>query len=366
MNEYLVPLTSVCTLVTINYVATTVRSKMLFETYEHIVAPIFTGLACIIMMLQPLPPEFGMIDLRSLPIFMASLRYGLSIALISTVIPSTFGYLTSSDGWLFLSFQDLIIPALLSAPFYNKEYKSGFGRIRIWHGTLICVLYFVIRFLLHFYLHHNTTSANAIDQLFMMLITGATFTMLIVMVNDESKTWILQRQLELQANQDSLTRLPNLRSFTSIAKNAMKKNKISIFMIDIDNFKKINDQLGHLEGDRLLRDMGELFRHFIDEQDYVARYGGEEFILMSTETNPLWLTHYAAHLCETVATHPFRHEGTGNLPPITISIGITIANHPMDDLQRLILEADEALYESKHSGKNRYTLHPGFSLADPQ
>jgi diguanylate cyclase len=364
MNVYLVPLASACTLVTLNYIAMTIRNKMLIEPYEHLIAPHFTGLACIIMMLQPLPPELGMMDLRSLPIFMAGLRYGLPIALMSAVLPSAYGYLTASNEWLFLSFQDLIVPALLSSFFHNKEYKSGFLSIRIWHGFLICVLLSVIRLVFYFYLHPNSSWESAIDQLFMLLITGATFTVLIVMVNDQSKAWIVQRQLELQANQDSLTRLPNLRSFTSITKNAMRKRKISVFMIDIDNFKKFNDQFGHLEGDRLLRDIGELLRHFIDEQDYVARYGGEEFILMSTETNPLRLSQYASELCEAVAAYPFRQER--KLHPTTISIGITIANHPMDDLNRLILEADEALYESKHSGKNRYTLHPRFRLAESQ
>jgi diguanylate cyclase len=366
MNVYLVPLTSACILVTLNYMAMTIRSKMVVESYEHIIAPFFTGLACIIMMLQPLPPQLGMIDLRFLPIFMAGLRYGLPIALLSAVFPTIYSYFTASGDWIFFSVQDLFVPALLSSFFHKKEYQLGFSSIRIRHGLLICVLLFLIRLLFNFYLHPHSTWDYAADQLFMLLITGATFITLIVMVNDESKNWMLQRQLELQANQDSLTRLPNLRSFTSITKNAMKKRRISIFMIDIDNFKKFNDQLGHLEGDRLLRDIGGLLRHFIDEQDYVARYGGEEFILMSTQTDPHRLSNYAARLCEVVAANPF-HEGiSGDLPPITISIGITIANHPMDDLLRMISEADEALYESKHTGKNRFTLYHKLRIADIQ
>jgi diguanylate cyclase len=358
MNEYLIPLTSACTLVALNYIAMKARSKMLIESHEKLLAPLLTGLASIFMMLEPLPEPLGLIDLRSLPIFMAGLRYGLPVALLSTVLPSGYSFFLHEKFGAFIIIQDLIAPALLSSFFHNKEYRIGFLDIPIRHGLQICTFIFIVHLLTHGYLAGSLTWEFAADQLFMLVIMTAAFILLIAMVNDENKSWRLQRQLEIQANQDGLTRLPNLRSFISIARNAMRKRKVSIMMIDIDNFKLYNDRFGHLEGDQLLRDIGSVLRHHINEQDYVARYGGEEFVLLSTEIDPMRLAEYAHHLCTAVAD-TFHEKNPPHIPPITVSIGISIAQAPQEELQQIISKADYALYESKHSGKNRFTFYSG-------
>ncbi|NEW08420.1 GGDEF domain-containing protein [Paenibacillus sp. SYP-B3998] len=362
MNEYLIPLTSACTLVTLNYIAIKVRGKMLIESYEHLLAPLLTGLASIIMMLEPLPQTLGLIDLRSLPMFMAGLRYGLPVALLSTILPAGYSFILHENHGIFIVAQDLIAPALLSSLFHNKEYRNGFLDIPIRHGLQICTLVFIVRLVTHAYQAHSLSLEYAADQLFMLFIMMAAFILIVAMVNDENKNWRLQRQLELQANQDGLTHLPNLRSFISIASNAMRKRKVSIMMIDIDNFKLYNDYYGHLEGDQLLRDIASVLRHHINEQDYVARYGGEEFVLLSTEIDPLQLAVYAERLCTSVADRFLDKSNPNNKPSITISIGISITQTPQAELQHIISEADYALYESKHNGKNRFTFYNGANM----
>ncbi|MCD1259856.1 diguanylate cyclase [Paenibacillus athensensis] len=359
MNEYLIPLTSACTLVTLNYIAMKIRGKMLVESYEDWIAPLFTGLASIIMMLQPLPLNWGLADLRSLPIFMAGLRYGLPVALISTIFPTAYGIYSGEPHWLFNSIQDLLMPALISSFFHTKEYRTGLKDIRLGQGLLICTLLLALQLLIAFYVQPSAAWHFWAGQLFMLAIMAGALTILIIMVNDENKSWMLQRQLELQANQDGLTKLPNLRSFTAIAAKTMQRRRVSIFMIDIDNFKMYNDRFGHLEGDELLRTVGATLRQLIDERDYVARYGGEEFILLSTETERQRLAVYADRLCKAIAAQNLSIPELSEGPPpsITISIGISTAVRAQDDLQRVIAEADEALYASKHSGKNRYTFH---------
>jgi diguanylate cyclase len=221
-------------------------------------------------------------------------------------------------------------------------------------------LFFILHVAIESYLHPERWSAfPVISELYMLLLCGAAVIIMIRMYNDENKTWLLQRKLELQANQDGLTRLANLRSFLRLAGDTLDKRRIAIFMIDIDNFKQYNDRYGHLAGDDLLREVGQLLRNAIEPYDYVARYGGEEFILMSHYTDPEALSAYAARLCETVLaqTSSLSGESAARHEPVTISIGIAIAERPGDSLQRLISEADEALYESKRSGKNRSTLH---------
>jgi diguanylate cyclase len=357
MNDYLIPLTSACTLITLNYIAMKIRSKMLIESYEQFAAPIFTGLACIMMMLQPLPPQLGLVDLRSMPIFMAGLRYGFPIAMTSTIVPTLYSIGMGDTEWFMQSTLHLLIPAIVSSFFHKTEYRSGYTAIRIHYGLFICLIVFILQQLYHYFTEPVLNRNPITDPLYILLLAGATITLLIVMVNDENKTWMLQRQSELQANQDGLTGLPNMRSFLSIANNSIKRRKVSLFMIDIDNFKRFNDHFGHLEGDHLLRKIGSLLRNQIREEDYVARYGGEEFILMSTETDVQRLSQYAQHLCTSVANDSIQENGTQELPPITISVGISIALYPMDDLNRLIKEADEALYTSKFTGKNRYTFY---------
>jgi diguanylate cyclase len=155
MNEYLVPLTSACTLVTLNYMAMKVRSKMLIDSYEHLLAPLLTGLASIIMMLVPLPEVFVLIYLRSVPIFMAGLRYGLPVALLSTVLPSSLTLFTQGSHVWFIIAQELIVPALISSLFHNKEYRSGFLDIPIRHGLQICSFVFLLRLLIHELLESN-------------------------------------------------------------------------------------------------------------------------------------------------------------------------------------------------------------------
>ncbi|OCT16649.1 hypothetical protein A8709_08215 [Paenibacillus pectinilyticus] len=365
MNEYLIPLTSACTLVTLNYLAIKAHSKMLIDSHEHLLAPVLTGLASIIMMLVPLPESFGLIDLRSLPIFMAGLRYGLPVALLSTILPAGLGlYLQENHAWYIIA-QDLIAPAFISSFFHNKEYRNGFLDIPIRHALQICVFVFLLHLITQGILTKGLTWTYSLDQLFIFVITFITLVMIIIMVNDENKSWRLQRRLELQANQDSLTKLPNLRSFMPIAQGALHKRKVSIMMIDLDNFKLFNDRFGHLEGDQLLQEVSSVLRQLIDEHDYLARYGGEEFILLSSETDPSRILHYGQTLCTSIADLFLYKKNGLEAAPITISIGISTAQTSLVDLRTLISEADLALYQSKHNGKNQPTLY-GHTYLDEQ
>ncbi|WNR45581.1 GGDEF domain-containing protein [Paenibacillus roseipurpureus] len=355
MNEYLIPLTSACTLVTLNYLAIKVHSKMLIDSHERLLAPLLTGIASIIMMLVPFPASLGLIDLRSLPIFMAGLRYGLPVALFSAILPGATGLMAQEHHAWFNIAQDLLAPALISSYFHNKEFRNNVD-IPIRLALQLCACVFLLRMVSYELVTQHLTWSYTLDQLFMFAISFSTLVMIIVMVNDENTSWRLQRKLEMQANQDGLTRLPNLRSFLPIADTILHKRKVSIMMIDLDNFKQYNDRYGHLEGDQLLQEVSAVLRQFISENDYLARYGGEEFILLSTEIHPEQVLKYGEYLCASVAS-VFEHKKSLDTLPITVSIGISIAASMGADLRSLISEADYALYQSKHGGKNRSTLY---------
>lgn len=352
---YQIPLTNACTLIALSYIALKLRNVRMFERLSGVAAPLLTGMACIIMMLQPFPGDLLLSDVSFAPVVMAGLRFGWRAAVPATLLPAGYLYLFQPEDWLPLFFQEQLIPAIISSVFHRKEYDSGYNVIRMTDGLYICLLLTASRVLLHTGEASFGSVSFWLSQAVMFLISGAAIAVLIYMFNDENRNWLLQRKLELEANQDGLTRLPNLRGFLDIAKRTVRSRPVAIFMIDIDNFKAFNDTYGHLQGDQLLREVGALLRASISEQDYVARYGGEEFIILSHSTDTRQLAAYAQRLCDTVSAYPFL---TTDTIRSTISVGISVsARVHEEELYRLIAEADEALYVSKSSGKNRFTLY---------
>lgn len=362
MNDLIIPLFHACTLVALNYIAIKIRNELFIESYEWFSVPILTGMASIIMMLQPAAAAYMPVDLRFAPIIMAGLRFGWGISIMSAILPTVYSILIEEGHFLRHLIVDMLLPAIVSSSFRIRENESNYSGIRIADGIKVCAVLNVTNAILVYRDSPLSPLMFSISQLSAFLLSAASITVLIYMFNDENKNWLLHRQLELQANQDGLTKLPNIRSFMNIAKNTLKRKKISIFMIDIDNFKMFNDTYGHLQGDILLRHVGHLLRVNIDEYDYVARYGGEEFIVMSLINDDEQLAAYAQQLCDKIATTPFSDPDNGlepgpDNPRVTISVGISTATRINDELQRIISEADEALYVSKRTGKNKYSFY---------
>ena len=119
-------------------------------------------------------------------------------------------------------------------------------------------------------------------------------------------------------------------------------------MFDIDHFKQVNDQEGHLHGDRVLQELARLFDECIRETDIVARYGGEEFVVVMPHTDLAGACAFAERLRFQVA----------NRLAITVSGGVTAAQEG-DTPESLIARADTALYSAKTAGRNRVFCHTG-------
>ena len=157
---------------------------------------------------------------------------------------------------------------------------------------------------------------------------------------------------------DTLTQLPNRSAFDERLREAVehfKKTKevFSLFMLDVDHFKNINDTHGHLHGDRILREIGTKIRECVRDTDFPARYGGEEFAIIFPDTP----SEEALTLGDRVRTHVERSHFQVDTRPIkiTISGGIALCAErwcPED----VIDVADKALYRSKTRGRNRITL----------
>ncbi len=162
-----------------------------------------------------------------------------------------------------------------------------------------------------------------------------------------------QITLENLAHTDSLTGALNRRAFVDhfdqIVGSGLTQNKtVSLLMIDIDHFKRLNDEHGHSFGDQVLVQLTRLLADQCREQDQCARFGGEEFgLLITTDTNEN-ADFCASRLLKTVSRHKFE-----NNVQVTISIGIIEISTPMADFDQWYVAADKALYAAKTAGRNR-------------
>jgi two-component system cell cycle response regulator len=162
-------------------------------------------------------------------------------------------------------------------------------------------------------------------------------------------------KVEALAITDPLTELFNRRHFETVIEREFSRtiryqSPTSCLMIDIDYFKKINDEYGHHSGDMVLKEMAKIIKSSVREIDTVARWGGEEFIILFPETKKEDALQAASRILTTASSHKFP-----SIPvQITISIGIASVPDPyIDTTEKLIHASDVALYEAKTKGRNR-------------
>ena len=159
-------------------------------------------------------------------------------------------------------------------------------------------------------------------------------------------------RLEELAVTDSLTGLKNHGAFAQRLSEEFERAKrydldLSLIMLDVDYFKQYNDSFGHLEGDGVLRRLGELLCEHARPSDFAARYGGEEFAIILTNTSFDGALAVAERLRQGVETEPFE-KGS-----VTISVGVAGMTADLLDMNALIRAADAALYQAKRAGRNR-------------
>jgi two-component system cell cycle response regulator len=155
---------------------------------------------------------------------------------------------------------------------------------------------------------------------------------------------------------DGLTQVHNKRYLLEflereMARCARHERTMSLVLLDIDHFKQVNDQFGHLAGDAVLRDLAALLKARMRKEECLARYGGEEFALVLPETNRENAMLLAGRLRRLTQMHRFLFEG--KRLPVTFSAGVAeLRPGPLTALEFLKL-ADERLYEAKHKGRNQ-------------
>jgi diguanylate cyclase (GGDEF)-like protein len=170
----------------------------------------------------------------------------------------------------------------------------------------------------------------------------------------------LHRVVERQAVTDALTGLANRRQFYEVLGREYERAQrfgqpVSLILLDIDDFKQINDSRGHLAGDAVLHSVAATLGEVIREIDLAARYGGEEFAVLLPQTGPEGAANLAERLRSEIAARKIRF-GTEEIAGVTASFGV--AAGPVNEQTQidLIASADAALYQAKREGKNHVTV----------
>lgn len=163
-----------------------------------------------------------------------------------------------------------------------------------------------------------------------------------------------RKNLTTQVQRDALTQLASRQYLLDNLSLVMQqadgmRNDLTVAMADLDHFKQINDTLGHLVGDRVLKEVAHRIATSVRDKDLIGRYGGEEFLLIFPETSLVVAQQVAQRIRQHVGGTPI------HLPehsiPITISIGLTHFKHD-ETLESLLQRADEAMYAAKQAGRN--------------
>jgi diguanylate cyclase (GGDEF)-like protein len=167
-------------------------------------------------------------------------------------------------------------------------------------------------------------------------------------------------RLREMSHTDELTEAGNRRSFDlrvreEISRSSRFGHSFSLLMIDIDGFKKFNDEFGHPKGDAVLRALGALMRSASREGDVPCRVGGEEFAFILPETGKAEGLVFAERFRRRVESSVMAPD---SLNPITVSIGLAAFPQDGRNPDEIVWAADEALYESKRAGRNRVTAYP--------
>lgn len=166
-----------------------------------------------------------------------------------------------------------------------------------------------------------------------------------------------QERIWHQANFDFLTNLPNRLMFHNRLQEEIKKSNrsglpLGLLFLDLDNFKQINDQLGHAIGDKLITEVAKRIERCVRSIDTTARIGGDEFTVIMGELTDLNAVEKTSHKILSRLEAPFHINS--QVIYVTASIGITIFPNDTNRIEELLIFSDQAMYEAKRLGRNRY------------
>lgn len=171
---------------------------------------------------------------------------------------------------------------------------------------------------------------------------------------------ITNREMNEKAVKDGLTGAYTKGALLERGPELIKRSQVlneelSLIVLDIDHFKKINDQHGHAAGDHILKEMSAIVStKVVRSQDFFARYGGEEFVILLAHTPLRAAAEVSERIRATIESTAFQFDG--KRIPVTVSVGVATRKPAEEDWDTFFKRADTALYHSKQNGRNRVTI----------
>ncbi|MBH0229679.1 GGDEF domain-containing protein [Halobacillus yeomjeoni] len=331
--------------------------KKILYSYKHslrakITLGTLTGVLAILLMHFSIQINGEtLIDLRHIPLMLATLFGGWVPTLITgiMIIIGRFFIGVNASAMANLIFIACLIPSfILIVKTINGLWKASI--------TMMSVSVFFFSIIVY-QLIGNAAFLNELVFIYL----GFTFAAGIVSVYTNKylrRTNQLMKEYERNAFQDPLTGLNNVRSFDQTfnrlsTKAIQKKEMLSLTVIDIDYFKRINDTYGHPEGDEILKQVGKILLEKSRESDFVSRNGGEEFTVLMPKCSEEEAKKVSERIRKSIQQHSFDiHNGHTKIN-LTVSIGISTYPGTVGDTRDLYRKADQALYIAKNEGRNR-------------
>ncbi|PWW37175.1 MULTISPECIES: GGDEF domain-containing protein [Paenibacillus] len=355
---------NLCVMITFMYVSGIVakfyRIRVPFPSMRiQMIGGLLFGIYGTVLMNYSFPlNETTIVDLRHLAIVTAAVYLGGLASVISGLVISILRIVMfgMSSAAIDAAFVMTIIG--LSGVYFAYAPWSRLTKI-ITMNLLGMTLIFVILML-------NTTSMNSLMKVYPLQMTisfvGGIFIYFIAEFINKSNEMLFL--LERKATTDHLTNLSNRRQFEKSLELELErareyKQKLSLLVIDIDRFKKVNDTFGHTSGDAVLKQLGQLLIEHSRSADIVSRNGGEEFAILLLDCGHHQALAIAESIRQSVEKYHFALPD-GNTIRLTISIGAAVFPDHCDDRDDndFFEQADRALYEAKNTGRNRVCAIP--------
>lgn len=308
---------------------------------------IAAGLLGIILMVFTVHMNGTILDFRQVAIIIAAMYGGVYSSLIAAVI--IFGMRLFAFGEVAISTVIAAGNTVIIAIGVGFVCYQAYSYWKKWiYSILICNVLTAAVFIINV---GEKSVIPIIAFVVMMSIGGLLTAYLVDFLNKANMQF---KRNEKEATVDFLTGLNNNRSFdlkyqTLLQTAAAKGECLSIALIDIDFFKKVNDTYGHVNGDLVLKQLGTILRDTARAFDIVSRNGGEEFSVLLYDTPHEYALSVAEKMRQAVSRHRFELNDGASLQ-VTVSIGV--ATFPYTSREQLMEQADEALYEAKANGRN--------------
>ncbi|GMR11533.1 MAG: hypothetical protein BMS9Abin28_2368 [Anaerolineae bacterium] len=258
----------------------------------------------------------------------------------------------------------LMVFSLIPVRKLTQQLPAGNIRRR-WTILIALIVLFIVGYLIYGSIARNTFNAPLDLVVPLILFGGAIFVLMSSTISLQTALDVRRiAVLEQESITDSLTGIFNRRYLDRRLEEEVDRSRrygfpLSVLMLDIDHFKKVNDERGHQFGDLVLNELGRIISKSVRRSDIVARYGGEEILIIAVHTTLSDAAELGERLRRHVETSELGKEASqreGGSIKVTVSIGIADLKDGMNDRQALIEAADGALYQAKSEGRNRVVI----------